>query len=125
VTDLETRRIPNVIVLPSTAIVLVARIALGHGNWWEWPIAGIAAAALLLVAAILSRGGVGMGDVKLALFLGCALGSATPTALLIGFATAALYSGVLLVMRGRSALRSAFPLAPFLALGGCIAVLFT
>jgi len=114
-----------VIVLPAAGIVLVARIALGHGTWWEWPVAGVAAGALLLVAAVLARGGLGMGDVKLVLFLGFALGSATPAGLLIGFAAAAVYSGALLATRGRAARSTAFPLAPFLALGGCIAVLLT
>ena len=123
--DIATRRIPNAIVLPTAAAVLAARLAFGHGTLWEWPAAGVAAAAFLLVAATLSGGGVGMGDVKLALLLGFGLGRATLLAFLIGFGLAAIYSVAVLVRRGLGARRTSFALGPFLAFGGCVAVLFT
>jgi prepilin signal peptidase PulO-like enzyme (type II secretory pathway) len=124
-TDVATRRIPNAIVLPAAAVVLAGRLAFGHGTFWEWPAAGVAAAAFLLVAAVVSGGGVGMGDVKLALLLGFGLGRATLVAFLIGFGVAAIYSVAVLVRRGLGARRASFALGPFLAFGGCVAVLVT
>src|SRR5262249_119974 len=67
-TDLEHRIIPNKIVLPAAAVVLVAQ-TLVHPSP-EWAIAALGACAFLLVAALAYPAGMGMGDVKLALLMG-------------------------------------------------------
>jgi leader peptidase (prepilin peptidase)/N-methyltransferase len=120
--DLEERRIPNVIVLPATAIVLVLQIVREPGKTLEWVVAALAAAAFFLVPLVAYRGGVGMGDVKLALLLGAALGRAVVPALLIGTVTAALVSVVVLAQRGSEGRKTAIPYGPFLALGGIVAL---
>jgi leader peptidase (prepilin peptidase)/N-methyltransferase len=122
VIDLRTRRLPNRIVLPAAAVVLVAQIAIAPGRALEWTLAAGGAFALLLVAALVNPAGLGMGDVKLALLLGAALGWAVAPALFIGFAAAAL-AGIVLVARGGwGARKTAIPLGPFLALGGIVAL---
>src|SRR6266536_666320 len=121
VIDLKTRRLPNRIVLPAAALVLCAQIAISPGRWLEWTLAAAGAFTFLLVAALVNPAGLGMGDVKLALLLGAALGWAVAPALFIGLAAAAL-AGVVLVARGGWAARkTAVPLGPFLALGGIAA----
>jgi leader peptidase (prepilin peptidase) / N-methyltransferase len=64
-----------------------------------------------------------MGDVKLALLLGAALGWAVVTALAIGFVVAALAGTLLLLLHGWSARKATLPLGPFLAFGGVAALL--
>ena len=71
-TDVERRIIPNRIVLPAAALVLAANTAV-HPSI-EWVAAGFGASAFLLLAALAYPAGMGMGDVKLALLLGVALG---------------------------------------------------
>nr|WP_288831562.1 prepilin peptidase [uncultured Corynebacterium sp.] len=61
--DLRERRLPDVLTLPAGAAALAACLALPAG-WW-----GLAWPALYL----LPRGGIGGGDVKLALPLGVAV----------------------------------------------------
>ena len=63
-----------------------------------------------------------MGDVKLALLLGAALGWAVAPALFIGLSAAALAGLVLIVRGGWAARKTAIPLGPFLALGGIVAL---
>lgn len=122
VIDLRTRRLPNRIVLPAAALVLVAQIAIAPDRWVEWTLAAAGAFTFLLAAALVNPAGMGMGDVKLALLLGAALGWAVAPALFIGLAAAAL-AGVVLVARGGWAARkTAIPLGPFLALGGLVAL---
>jgi len=77
----------------------------------------------LLLPLLVFPSGVGMGDVKLMLLLGAALGSAVATALVIGSLAAAAYAGLLLVRNGRAARHTAFPLGPFLAIGALVALL--
>ncbi len=99
VTDLERRIIPNKIVLPAAAVVLVAQTLL-HPSI-EWVLGGLAASTFLLVAALVYPAGMGMGDVKLALLLGVMLGRVVPVALMIGMLSALVPAIVLLVRHGR------------------------
>ncbi len=64
-TDLEHRIVPNRIVVPAAAIVLVAQSAL-HPSV-EWLLGGLGASGFLFLAALAYPKGMGMGDVKLAL----------------------------------------------------------
>jgi leader peptidase (prepilin peptidase)/N-methyltransferase len=121
ITDLERRVIPNRIVLPATAAVLIVRTAADQSP--EWAVAALAAALFLLIAALAYPGGMGMGDVKLALFMGAALGRLVAVGLMIGFVAALVPAVVLLARHGSAARKMAIPFGPFLAFGG-IAALF-
>jgi prepilin signal peptidase PulO-like enzyme (type II secretory pathway) len=123
VIDLEDRELPNVIVLPSFVAVLLANVALFPDKGVEWILAAIGTAVLLLVPALIRRGTIGMGDVKLGLLLGAGLGMDVVQALLIGLLAAWPLAGYMLLRDGRDATRLAVPLAPFLAIGAIAAVL--
>jgi hypothetical protein len=119
--DAEKRTIPNRIVLPAIALVLVAQLAFFGDRALEWLGAGAGAALLLQVPAWIRPGSVGQGDVKLALLLGVGLGRDVVTALLIG-SLAAFPVALWIVFRGGwSARKRAIPLGPFLAVGGILA----
>jgi prepilin signal peptidase PulO-like enzyme (type II secretory pathway) len=121
--DLTEGRLPNRIVLPTTGIVLAAQIVLFPDRALEWILAAIGAAVVLLLPLLLFRDGVGMGDVKLMLLLGAALGSAVATALVVASLAAAAYAVFLLMRGGGDARRASFPLGPFLAFGALVALL--
>jgi leader peptidase (prepilin peptidase)/N-methyltransferase len=118
--DLEHRIVPNAIVLPSALVVLGAQTALDLSP--EWAIAAFSAAAFLLLAALIYPGGMGMGDVKLALLLGAMLGRNVAVALAVGMVSALVPSIWLLVRHGGAARKMKIPFAPFLALGGVVAL---
>jgi leader peptidase (prepilin peptidase)/N-methyltransferase len=120
VTDLERGVIPNRIVLPAAAVVLAARTALDPSP--EWAIGGIGAALFLLLAALAYPAGMGMGDVKLALLLGVALGRTVPIAMMIGMISALVPSVVLLARHGSAARKMKIRFGPFLAFGGVMAL---
>jgi leader peptidase (prepilin peptidase)/N-methyltransferase len=121
-TDLERRVIPNKIVLPAAAFVLIAN-TLVHPSV-EWLAAGLGAGGFLLVAALAYPGGMGMGDVKLALLLGVALGRNVTVALAVGMVAALVPSVVLLIRHGSAARKMGIPFGPFLAFGGVVALFF-
>ena len=118
--DLEHRIIPNVIVLPAAGICLVAQTALHPSP--EWALAALGASAFLLVAALAYPGGMGMGDVKLALLMGAVLGRTVPVALMAGMLFALVPSVVLLARHGGKARKMGIPFGPFLALGSVLAL---
>jgi leader peptidase (prepilin peptidase)/N-methyltransferase len=121
VTDLETRRVPNRIVLPALAAALVARTALDPSV--RWAVGALAVGALLFVLAVAHPAGLGMGDVKLGGFLGAWLGYYGVLALVLGSFAAFLPAAAILVTRGRAGAKVGIPFAPFLALGGVLALL--
>ena len=63
-----------------------------------------------------------MGDVTLALLLGAMLGRTVSVALMVSILSALALAVVLLVRHGAQARRMAIPFAPFLALGGVVAL---
>jgi leader peptidase (prepilin peptidase)/N-methyltransferase len=121
IVDVRRRIIPNRIVLPAAAIVLAARTIV-HPSV-VWLVAGAGAAAFLFAAAVVRPGGMGMGDVKLALLLGVAVGRTVPLALVVALVAAAVPSVAILVRHGARGRTIGIPLAPFLALGGVVALL--
>jgi leader peptidase (prepilin peptidase)/N-methyltransferase len=119
-TDLERRIIPNRIVLPATVVLLVAQTVL-HPSV-EWIVAGLAAAVAFLLVALAYPGGMGMGDVKLALLLGVVLGRPVSVALLVGMLTALIPSFAVIAKHGKAGRKMTIPFGPFLAIGGVVAL---
>ena len=120
-TDLERMIVPNRVVLPASVAVLALQLA--RQPSLEWPAAGLGAASFLFIAALLYPKGMGMGDVKLALLLGVAVGWTVPVALLVGMVAALVPAAVIVARHGAAAARkTAIPFAPFLALGGIVAL---
>jgi len=120
VIDLEHRIIPNRIVLPATVVLLAANTARDLSP--QWAVAGLAASGFLLAAALVYPAGMGMGDVKLALLMGVALGKTVPVALLAGMLAAMIPGLVLFARHGAKARKMGIPFGPFLALGSVVAL---
>jgi leader peptidase (prepilin peptidase)/N-methyltransferase len=120
VTDIERLVIPNRIVLPAAAVVLVGQTAIHPSP--EWLVAGLATSGLLFLLALAYPAGMGMGDVKLALLLGFGLGRTVPVAIMIGVIAALVPSIVLLARHGKAARKMKIPFGAFLALGGIVAL---
>jgi leader peptidase (prepilin peptidase)/N-methyltransferase len=116
--DIASRRVPNWIVLPSTAIVIAAQIAFARGHAVECTLAALLAGLALLLPNLISSSWIGMGDVKLAMLLGATLGWGVAGALMLAFISV-LPVALLVHARGRSDGRPAtLPFAPFMAFGG-------
>jgi prepilin signal peptidase PulO-like enzyme (type II secretory pathway) len=119
-TDFEHRLIPNRIVLPGAVLMVVARTL--DDPSVEWILAALGAGVVLFGIVLAYPRGMGMGDVKLSVFLGGGLGVTVAVGLFIGFMAAFVPAAVLLVRHGRSARKRAIPLGPFLALGSVVAL---
>jgi leader peptidase (prepilin peptidase) / N-methyltransferase len=118
--DLEHRIVPDRIVLPATVVVLAAQEALELSL--EWPLAALGASLFLFLAVLAYPAGMGMGDVKLALLMGAALGKLVLVALMLGMLAALVPGLYLLARHGSAGRKMAIPFAPFLALGSIVAL---
>lgn len=118
--DFEHRLIPDRIVLPGTVLMLGSRTL--DDPSIVWLVSALAAGAVLFVVVLIYPRGMGMGDVKLAAFLGAGLGASVVVGVFIGFLAAFVPAALLLIRHGAAARKQAIPLGPFLALGGVIAL---
>jgi len=102
---------------------LAARLLTAPEHSAAWIGAALGAAGFLLAFALAFPGGLGMGDVKLALLLGAMLGSAIVPAAVLGTLAGAAAAVLLLVRDGRGALGRTIAFGPFLAFGAIATVL--
>jgi leader peptidase (prepilin peptidase)/N-methyltransferase len=128
--DLDTRRLPNAIVLPSYlvggALLAVASIVEGEPAALLRALVGMAALfAFYLVLVLVHPAGMGFGDVKLAGVLGMYLGWVGWGALVVGGFAAFLLGGVYgiaLLASRRAGRKSKVPFGPWMILGAVVGV---
>jgi leader peptidase (prepilin peptidase)/N-methyltransferase len=121
--DLDRRLLPDTIVLPTLAVVLILQIAFYPDRTLEWVLAALGAALFFFVPMLVYPAGMGMGDVKLAALLGAALGKAVAGAIFAGLLAAAVVGLFVLAREGLGARKRTIAFGPFLAFGGLL-VLF-
>jgi leader peptidase (prepilin peptidase)/N-methyltransferase len=121
--DLEHRIIPNKILLPLAVYGVGATAVVSPDFLPEALIAGASAFTFLFIAALVHPKGMGMGDVKLAGVMGLYLGLSVAPALLIGFLSGSVVGVAILARHGSAGRKRGVPFAPFLALGGLVALL--
>jgi len=130
VIDADTRKIPNRLTYPLTPAlaVLLVGAALVQGDpglALRTLLGGVAAFAALLALALISPRGMGMGDVKLAAFIGLGLGHLSWGHVVLGVFGAFLLGGVVAIglllvrLRRRS---DQLPFGPYLAVAALLAV---
>jgi leader peptidase (prepilin peptidase) / N-methyltransferase len=122
--DLQHQMIPDVITLPGITVGFLMNIALGRMSWVDSVIGILIGGGLFLVIILVSRGGMGGGDLKLGAMLGAFLGW---KALLFGLFVAIVLGGVIgvaLLATGVRGRKDPIPFGPFLAAGGAMALVW-
>lgn len=122
--DMETQIIPDSLII--TGLVTGIVFALIDKSYpFEFYILGLfAGGGILLAIVLLSRGGMGGGDVKLAAVTGIFLGwQNVLIALFLSFVSGGI-TGSALLLAGKKGRKDAVPFGPFLSLGAIAAVLF-
>ncbi|MGV8886078.1 MAG: prepilin peptidase [Microbacteriaceae bacterium] len=130
--DLDTRKLPDVIVLPSyiVGIVLLGAVSLLRWDFGPLLVAGIGLVALWVfyfTLAVIKPGGMGFGDVKLSGVIGLYLGWVGVGSLIVGAFSAFLLGGVfsiVLVLARGAGRRTAIPFGPWMIAGAGVGVFF-
>jgi len=132
VIDVDCRRLPDAIVLPSYGVlaVLLTASAAWQRDWWSLGRAGIGAAALFaffFALAFIYPAGMGFGDVKLAGIIGGVLGYLSWPAIVIGafagFVLGAVVGVVVIALRHGDR-KTAVPFGPFMIVGALLGIFF-
>ena len=129
--DLKVHRLPNQLVAWFTAIQLATLIALSLDGVNELKVAllvAVGTTAIYLILFILSRGALGMGDVKFAFPLGLTVGWYAPEFWLMAIFSSFLCAGVVALI-GIAAKRitrnSPIAFGPYMFLGSLFVIAFS
>jgi leader peptidase (prepilin peptidase)/N-methyltransferase len=128
--DLRVRRLPDRLTLPlaaaAAALLGVAGLSPGAGGQWNTALlGGLALGGAYFALFLIHPGGMGFGDVKLALALGVVLGwygwAVLFAGAFAGFLLGSLY-GLGLVALRRASRKSTIPFGPFMIVGALAGV---
>jgi prepilin signal peptidase PulO-like enzyme (type II secretory pathway) len=122
--DTKHRLLPNAIVFPSVLLVALIVAAADPAGFFDHLWAGLALFGFLFLFAAISRAGLGMGDAKVGLLIGLALGSRTFAAMVATSAAAFVAALWILARQGPAARKQSIPFGPYLALGAILAFFF-
>lgn len=122
--DYHEKKIPNVIILALIVIripFLVYELIISSEIWKSvllYPVFGAAiGAGVILIAMILSRSGIGMGDVKMLLVIGLYVGSTEIIDTMFFMFFASAIGGVFLLATSKAKMKDSIPMAPFAFIG--------
>ena len=116
--DLEHFYIPNRLIAWGLVSGTLLRLLLGTGSMTFMVLGFITGCLPMLAVYLVSRGGMGAGDVKLSALMGVFLGwKLALAALFLAFLLGAV-TGVLLLASGLKGRKDPIPFGPFLAFGG-------
>lgn len=124
VSDIRYMVIPDRILVVFAGIFLIERIFIPLTPWWDALLGAIVGFSLLLLIAIVSKGGMGGGDIKLFAVLGLAVGTKT---VLLAFFLATFYGaifGLIGMLLNKVKKRKPIPFGPFIAIGTLTAYYF-
>jgi leader peptidase (prepilin peptidase)/N-methyltransferase len=129
--DLDVRRLPNVIVLPSyvVTLVLLTLACLLGADWWALlrsALAGVALFTFYAILRVIRPDGMGGGDVKLAGLIGIQLGWLGWGSVIVGAFAAFVLGGIFgiaLMLARRAGRRTAIPFGPWMLAGAWVGII--
>jgi leader peptidase (prepilin peptidase)/N-methyltransferase len=132
VIDIEHELILNKVVYPASAVALIISIFLPARNTMSlpWPeqVSGIIAGAigflLLLIIALIFRGGMGFGDVKMAALIGLTTGFPGVFVALFGGIVLGGLAAIFLLLLKIKKRKEPIPFGPFLSLATVVTLLY-
>lgn len=124
VSDIKYMIIPDKVLLFFLPVFIVLRIIFPLTPWWDMIVGAFVGFGVLFFIALLSKGGMGGGDIKLFGVLGLIMGWKL---ILFGFFISTLYGsigGIIGIMTGKVKKKHPIPFGPFIVFGILTAYFF-
>jgi leader peptidase (prepilin peptidase)/N-methyltransferase len=120
--DLEHQIIPDKVLLPTLGAGLLLNMLTHWRNLPDYLMGFALGGGIIFLIVVLSRGGMGGGDIKLFATVGMFLGlRLTVLAMLLSFILGSI-AGLVLIMLNLKKMKDAIPFGPFIALGSVISL---
>ncbi|MDI2588247.1 prepilin peptidase [Psychrobacillus sp. NEAU-3TGS] len=124
VSDLAYMLIPDKILLFFLIPLIIARIFSPLTPWWGSLLGAVAGFGVLLLIAVLSKGGMGGGDIKLFFVIGMVLGL-VPTLLTLFLASLiGTFFGVIALKKAKKGRKTPIPFGPSIAIAAIISYFY-
>ncbi|NDI35403.1 prepilin peptidase [Chengkuizengella sediminis] len=120
ISDLKYMIIPNKVLLFFLPFLFIARILFPSQSIWYYVLGFFVGGGILLLLAIISRGGMGMGDVKLFALYGFIIGFDRILLALFVASVIGMIVGFTLIILKKVQRKQPIPFGPYLALGTLI-----
>jgi len=124
VSDIAYMLIPNKILLFFLPFLIVSRIVSPLEPWWDSLLGAVIGFSVLLLIAVVSKGGMGGGDIKLFLLIGLVLGTIhTLLTLFLASVVGMIVGIIVLKVRGQGR-KTPVPFGPSIAVGALLAYFY-
>jgi leader peptidase (prepilin peptidase)/N-methyltransferase len=123
-TDIREQLILDIVTLPMLGILILAQLFIGTEPFWYYLLGGAVGFLLLLFLAIVSKGGMGGGDIKLYAAIGVVLGPLLTVISLVLTSFVGAIVGIFLLMTGKVKKGQPIAFGPSIFVGTLIAYVY-
>ncbi|MBD8034541.1 prepilin peptidase [Solibacillus merdavium] len=120
VSDIAYMLIPDKILLFFLPLLIVGRILSPLEPWWDSIVGAVLGFSLLLLIAIISKGGMGGGDIKLFLLIGLVLGTYNTLLTLFLASIIGTIVGIVILKVRRKGRKTPVPFGPSIAIASIV-----
>ena len=124
VSDIAYMLIPDKVLLPFGAVLLILRLIVPLDPWWDSLVGAAVGFGILLVIAVVSKGGMGGGDIKLFFVIGLVLGTAGSLLTLFFASFIGAVAGIILLRVRKQGRKTPIPFGPSIALAAVLVYLW-
>ena len=120
VSDITYMLIPDKILLFFLPFLVLGRILSPLDNWWDSLLGAVVGFGILLLIAVISKGGMGGGDIKLFFLIGLVLGTANTLITLFLASVIGMIAGIIVLKVRGQGRKNPVPFGPSIALAAII-----
>jgi leader peptidase (prepilin peptidase)/N-methyltransferase len=121
VSDIAYMLIPNKVLLPFALVLAGLRLFVPLEPWWDSFLGAAVGFGVLYLIAVVSKGGMGGGDIKLFFVIGLVLGTANTLLTLFLAALIGTIIGIILLKKTGKGRKTPIPFGPSIAVAAVIA----
>ena len=120
VSDIVYMLIPDKVLLPFAVVFFVTRLFIPLTPWWDSLLGALVGFGVLYLIAVVSKGGMGGGDIKLFFVLGLVLGTVNTLVTLFLAALIGSIVGIILLKITGKGRKTPIPFGPSIAIAAII-----
>lgn len=120
VSDITYMLIPDKVLLPFAVMLFAGRLLSPLTPWWDSLLGAIVGFGVLYLIAVVSKGGMGGGDIKLFFVIGLVLGTVNTLLTLFLAALIGSIAGLIILKRSGKGRKTPIPFGPSIVLAAVI-----
>ncbi|WKA56253.1 prepilin peptidase [Planococcus shixiaomingii] len=120
VSDIAYMLIPDKVLLPFAALLLALRFIIPLDTWWDSLLGAVVGFSLLFLIAVVSKGGMGGGDIKLFFAIGLVVGTMGTLMTLFFASIIGAVVGIIQLRITKQGRKTPIPFGPSIAVGALI-----